>query len=291
MSRSLKFAVLGSPVSHSLSPKLHAAAYKHLGLDFEYSAIEIAENNFEAFMDSLDSTWRGFSVTMPLKRLAYEYAGERDELATKLGVANTLYLANDDRKSGGSQSQMRSWRASNTDVVGILEALRSVKAERAIVLGSGATAKNCVYALSVLGISQVTVAARNQAAAIEIVREFNSPDVSARSIQLSDISESADYDLVINTVPGDPEPLLSPTGVLFEVSYNPWPTKLAAAWLESGRRVIPGIDMLIHQAVAQVAIFAAENTDKWEEKHIPEITEVMAKVVNRDFGSDWVKAF
>jgi len=277
---------------------LHEAAYKHLGLDFEYSAIEVDEDGFAPFINSLDDSWRGFSVTMPLKKIAYELAFRRDELAKKLEVANTFYRAGcevsapvAEANKTGSEANSIHWHASNTDIAGIMGALKGITPERVLLLGSGATAKNCVYALSILSAEKVVIATRNQVSAAEIASEFNSEKFSVEAVQLSDVSVADNFDLVINTIPGNPEPFLNPVGSLFEVIYNPWPTKLAALWSGANHPVIPGIDMLIHQAVAQVAIFASENSEKWNQALVPEITEVMALVVNRDFNLPWSKNF
>ncbi|MBX3312017.1 MAG: shikimate dehydrogenase [Microbacteriaceae bacterium] len=285
-------------MAHSLSPRLHQAAYKYLGLNFEYSAIEVDESAFAPFITSLDDSWRGFSVTMPLKKVAYDLAFERDELAKKLEVANTFYRVGNEVNASvaeanttGNKATSIHWHASNTDIAGILGALRDIKFERVLLLGSGATAKNCVYALSILGAKNVVIAARNQVSAAEIASEFNSEKFSTKAVQLSNIPGSNNFDLVINTIPGNPEPFLNPVGALFEVIYNPWPTKLAALWSRAGHFVIPGIDMLIHQAVSQVAIFATENSEKWSQSLVPEITEIMARVVNRDFNLPWSKNF
>ncbi|MEV4258880.1 hypothetical protein AB0J52_37460, partial [Spirillospora sp. NPDC049652] len=124
-------AVLGSPVAHSLSPVLHRAAYAGLGLDgWSYDAFEVGEDALEGFLAGLDGSWRGLSLTMPLKRVALSLADSVSELAAKVGGANTLVLR-DGRRA-----------ADNTDVHGIVTALREAEldgAASALVLGGGAT--------------------------------------------------------------------------------------------------------------------------------------------------------
>ena len=97
-------AVIGSPISHSKSPAIHAAAYRVLKLDWSYSAIEIEQGQLAGFLDGLDDTWLGLSVTAPLKEEASEFAAGSLERA--LGSANTLV-----RTPSG-------WQAFNTDVFG-----------------------------------------------------------------------------------------------------------------------------------------------------------------------------
>ena len=106
----MRAAVLGSPVSHSLSPVLHNAAYAALNLNHSYSAIETKEPELGAFLDSVDSQWLGVSLTMPLKEVAFEFADSCDELAKLTGAINTLVF--------GSET-----KAFNTDVLGIVDAL------------------------------------------------------------------------------------------------------------------------------------------------------------------------
>ena len=82
-------AVLGSPIAHSLSPVIHAAAYAHLGLDWSYGRVELQPGGFADFVNGLDDSWRGLSVTMPLKEVAAE-CGIPDEDVRLTGVANTV---------------------------------------------------------------------------------------------------------------------------------------------------------------------------------------------------------
>jgi len=84
-------AVLGSPIEHSLSPALHRAAYAHVGLNWSYQRIEVDEQGLPSFVDSLDASWRGLSLTMPLKVSVLEL-GEVDPLARLAVAGNTLIL-------------------------------------------------------------------------------------------------------------------------------------------------------------------------------------------------------
>ena len=91
----MKAAVLGSPVSHSLSPVLHNAAYAALNLDHSYSAIETKETELGTFLESVDTQWLGVSLTMPLKEVAFEFADTCDELAKLTGAINTLVFGSE----------------------------------------------------------------------------------------------------------------------------------------------------------------------------------------------------
>ena len=152
----MKAAVLGSPVAHSLSPVLHAAGYAELGLsDWSYGRFELQAADLDGFVAGLDSDWRGLSLTMPLKEACLEVASEVTPLAVRAGAGNTLVHLD----SGG-------WRADNTDVPGLVDALRPAWGAgwtRAAILGAGATARSALLALVELEATRVRVYARNPA--------------------------------------------------------------------------------------------------------------------------------
>ena len=112
-------AVLGSPIGHSLLPTVHLAAYDALDLpDWRYQAVDCDEHRLRPFLAAMDEEWVGLSLTMPLKRLALEVADEVSPLAAAVGAANTLL-----RRNG-------CWFAANTDVGGVVDALREAGVER-----------------------------------------------------------------------------------------------------------------------------------------------------------------
>ena len=124
-------AVLGSPIAHSLSPALHRAAYAELGLDWSYDAVEVTEEGLAAFLDGLDPTWRGLSLTMPLKRAVVPLLDELGPEAELARAANTVLVA-EGRRTGH-----------NTDVPGSSAAVRERydgPVDRAVIVGGGATA-------------------------------------------------------------------------------------------------------------------------------------------------------
>ncbi|HET8988014.1 MAG TPA: shikimate dehydrogenase, partial [Humibacillus sp.] len=145
-------AVWGSPVAHSLSPILHRAAYAALGLTtWSYDRREVDAPGFASALEELDETWRGLSLTMPLKEVALEAATEATDTARETAAANTLV-----RVEGG-------WLADNTDVYGITAALAAVGCDLAsdavaevVVVGSGATARSAVAAVAAAAGDAVT---------------------------------------------------------------------------------------------------------------------------------------
>ena len=247
-------AVLGSPVAHSLSPALHTAAYAALGLEgWHYGMHECDEAGLAGFVSGLGAEWAGLSLTMPLKRVALEVASEISPLAAATGAANTLVL------TGGRRY------ADNTDVAGIVAALRGAGVTgggRAVVLGAGGTAQAALAAVRDLEIGEVDVLVRNIGRTGELhaaaARLGVAPAVSDALTDPARASAAiAGADVVISTLPKGAADHLSGPGsgsVLLDVVYAPWPTPFAAAAETAGARVVSGLEMLLHQAVAQVEL-------------------------------------
>ena len=132
-------AVCGSPIRHSLSPVLHDAAYRALGLtNWTYGRIHIEAEELAEWVHSLDDSWRGLSLTMPLKEAAFAVAHTVSEVAEAVGAINTLVRDDD------------GWSGHNTDVYGIVRALAEAGVTditHAVVVGSGATARSALAAL------------------------------------------------------------------------------------------------------------------------------------------------
>lgn len=249
-----KAAVLGSPIAHSRSPQLHLAAYQALGLlGWTYERIECGAEELPALVAGFGPEWVGVSVTMPGKFAALAFADERTPRAERIGSANTLV-----RTATG-------WLADNTDVDGVRGALGSagpVSGGEAIVLGSGGTAPAAVVALAELGVSGITVAARNPDNAARVVDLATGVGVPARYCDLTDTAlteAAAAASVTVSTVPADVAarytPVLARVPVLLDAIYDPWPTPLATAVSAAGGTVISGLQMLLHQAFTQVELF------------------------------------
>ena len=247
MSRT-RLAVWGDPISHSKSPLLHSAAYRVLGLDWEYERRQVNEAEFAGAVQDLDDTWRGLSLTMPLKDEAFRVADSHDAHAELTGVANTLLLG-------------ERIAAFNTDVGGIVDALREsgvVAPDAVRLLGAGATAASALVAVSDMGATRADVRARRPDRASSLVALGERLGVA---VTVSTFDRPADaVDLTIASLPGGTEldanvvrPLADQGGVLFDVAYAPWPSALASAW--TGGEAIAGLGMLLHQAVRQIRIF------------------------------------
>jgi shikimate dehydrogenase len=258
-------AVIGSPVAHSLSPVLHSAAYRELGLaDWTFDRIEADAERLPVLVAGLGDEWAGLAVTMPGKRAALALAVERTDRAVAVGAANTLVPL-----GGGA------WRADCTDVAGVTGALTAaggyqpVPGATGLVLGAGGTAAAALAGLAELDITDVVIVVREATRAAETV-------ATAERIGLRvDVRRWTDVDLralaaasavVVSTVPAsaaDPHAdELAEAPCLLDVIYHPWPTPLAEAVARRGGRLATGLDMLLHQAFGQVEQFTGKPAPK-----------------------------
>ena len=245
-------AVLGSPIAHSLSPVLHRAAYAELGLDWSYDAVEVTEERLAAFLDGLTAEWRGLSLTMPLKRAVLPLLDDVEPRAAQAGGANTVLIDDRRRRSGH-----------NTDVPGAVAALRErgvTAVDTATVLGGGATAASVLLALADLGCRSATLVVRDPSRAEETVRAVGRhPRPPRLEVVTFDEAVVREVDVLVSTIPAAAQgtqvlALAGPAPTVFEVLYDPWPTPLAAAAAGSGRLLVSGLDLLVHQAALQVEL-------------------------------------
>lgn len=244
----MRCAVLGSPIAHSLSPALHRAAYAELGLaDWTYDRFEVTEAGLADFVAGCDDTWRGLSLTMPLKVAALEL-GEVDRLAGLVGAANTLLFTPDGR------------RVFNTDVGGLVSAVRRVwhrPVRTATILGAGATARSALLSAAELGAAQVLVVARDVSKAEGLRALADTVGVRLQTQGWHDALP--DVDVLVSTVVAGAadaraDELAGCARVVFDAVYDPWPTALSVAAERAGRAVVNGLDLLAGQAVLQVEL-------------------------------------
>lgn len=248
-----KAAVLGKPITHSLSPVIHNAGYKALGLNFSYTAIECDAPELAGVVKGLGEQWAGLSLTMPLKEVALTVAGSASEVATAIGAANTLV-----RKDGG-------WFAENTDVSGMLMALHEAglgNPRSMAILGAGGTARAALGAAARLGIKRVVLFARRPEVMAELEPVAQALRLSLSYLGWDGAERCAMHDVVISTVPKGVADGLRPQWrqgtVVFDVVYDPWPTPLAEGAQAKGCRIVSGLDLLLAQALGQFELFTGE---------------------------------
>lgn len=245
------FEVWGDPVAHSLSPKLHRAAYAALGLPWTYRYREVSQELITPAWVGVGAHLGGISLTMPLKERVLDIIAPRDSIVDTLHAANTVY------RSGQSRV------LSNTDAFGVENALDrfDIQAERAWILGAGATARSVGYALWKRGATSVTIFARGVERAERSAYLLRQCGLSAQVQHFSELERVMPPQLVASTLPGDQDdlpdmpPVVIESAALFDVAYSPWPSHCAKAWESSSQPVVSGLWMLAYQALAQIRLF------------------------------------
>ena len=254
---SLPFAVFGTPIAHSLSPRIHAAFAKQTGIDLEYVAIEAGPEDFAALLDGFAARGgRGANITLPLKRRAFELAGSSAARATRMGVANTLV-----RRDGG-------WHADNTDGVGLVRDLTDrqgldLRGRRTLLVGSGGGARGIAPALLDAGIDQLFVVNRTTERADALVDALGEPGrVHAR--YLGDVAALGEFDLIINAtsaarggeLPALPRSLIGRRTAAVDLSYGEAAIPfLAWARANGSHDAVDGLGMLVEQAAESFALW------------------------------------
>jgi shikimate dehydrogenase len=242
--------VIGWPVKHSRSPRLHGYWLDKYGIDGAYVPFAVAPENFSAAIGALRLLGlAGANVTVPHKEAALTLVDEVDPLARRIGAVNTIVVRTDGSLHG-----------SNTDAFGFIEHLRASvpawnKAAPAVVLGAGGAARAVVVALIDAGISELRIVNRTRNRAERLAAELGGPvrvlDWGAWKPALGDAG------LLVNTTTlgmnGQP-PLdidlaaLSPFAAVNDIVYAPLETPLLAAARRRGNAVVDGLGMLLHQA-------------------------------------------
>jgi shikimate dehydrogenase len=244
----MKLAVLGSPISHSLSPKIHGTAYQALGLQAEYGSHEVSESNFLDFIEAHSpEEWRGFSLTMPLKEIALSVCQEVEEFARGLGAINTLV------------SNEKGWIGYNTDVAGFSYLFSQMEINEVAILGAGGTAKAALSALATLGKSAKVY--RRDSKRDDSLKQI---DAGVEILDWTSVSKAFEASLLVNTLPvtafEQPELRGNPRGNVIDSLYHPWPTPLMATAKE--RVLFTGKDLLVAQALSQIELFSGLTLDR-----------------------------
>ncbi len=243
--------VMGWPVAHSLSPRLHGYWLEQYGIDGAYVPLPVAPADFAGALRALARMgFAGVNVTVPHKEAALATVDRADEAARRIGAINMVTFAADGTMDGR-----------NTDVFGFAAHLQAAQpgwlaaGKRAVVLGAGGAARAVVAALADDGIAEIRLVNRTPARAEALARALGGPVRPVAWDERSDALEGAD--LLVNTtvlgMDGKPElaldlAALPEAAVVYDIVYAPLETALLAAAAARGNPVVDGLGMLLHQA-------------------------------------------
>ena len=258
-------ALIGNPISHSLSPIMQNAALQYLGLDLIYIAIPCKDEDLELVLNSFKKiNCKGLNITIPHKEKVFKLCSEISPIAHKLKAINTLKL-----------NSQKEWSATNTDVEGFIYPLKNLNLakKKSIILGSGGAARSVIQGLINLNLSKISVISRNKSSLNELIKNFGN------QIQLQGFLNNDDQaqiliqeaDLIVNTTPVGMTSItngenLLPYGetfwrslnsktIVYDLIYNPAPTPLLKLSAKKGCMTIDGLEMLVAQGTKSLSFW------------------------------------
>ena len=258
-------ALIGNPVSHSLSPIMQNAAIKYLGLDLIYIAIPCNNDDLEIVLNSLKKmNCVGLNITIPFKEKVFALCSEISPVAKKIKAINTLKL-----------NANKEWIGTNTDIDGFIYPLKELNLikKNSIILGSGGAARSVIQGLINLKLSKITIISRNKNSLNELINNFKN-DIQIKGLlnkdsKIDSLIEEAD--LIVNTTPvgmkkTSTEIDLFPFGknfwktiqsntIVYDLIYNPSPTPFLKFCDKKGCMTIDGTQMLIAQGAKSLSFW------------------------------------
>lgn len=277
-----RFAVIGNPVAHSLSPQLHGWVFKQLGINANYSAIQCTMKQLPNIIERLQNgRLNGLNVTLPLKQAVLPLLDVVDEHAKAIGAVNCIKVK--DEKLIGY----------NTDWIGFIRALQNAKIEisgrTCIIIGAGGVARSVAYALALSNVNKIFIINRSAEHASELKKQLkiNFVDTEIKITKWNEIDKHEVYQaLIVNCtsvgmVPNvDEYPILKkyllPSQTIIDIIYLPYRTKFCWVGQSIGAKTLSGLPMLIHQALASLDLWLKEPIS--EKVHIGELQEFLKQI-------------
>ena len=253
------YAVVGHPISHSKSPRIHSLFARNTGEPVEYTAIQAPLEGFESTVrEFFERGGQGLNVTVPFKEQAWKLAEQRTARAQKAGAANTLY-----------QDQDGALVADNTDGAGLVRDLRdnhrvTLAGARVLILGAGGAVRGVVGPILAQRPAAVTIANRTVARAETLVQLFSEDAGDTRLDACGFEQPDAPYDVIINgtsaSLQGDLPPVsekvIGVDTVVYDMMYSLQTTTFNQWALDHGaRHVFDGLGMLVEQAAESFRVW------------------------------------
>lgn len=264
MRKPLRFGVAGNPIAHSLSPDIHSAFAKSLGIDMVYERYLLPEDRFEQQTQLLfDDGLQGLNITVPFKQEAYSFAQDLDPLALVAGAVNTLA-----KKSGRIVGY-------NTDGLGMVRDLQvrhniKLHGSSALILGAGGACRGIIQPLLNAGVGKIWIANRTLERANGIVQQFQITDSQTlQAVPVNSLRQSPPaVDLVFNSTSLGLEngeiqlpPLLAAGRVCYDLSYGKQARFATWAAANGASQSLDGLGMLVEQAAESFQIWLGRRPD------------------------------
>ena len=244
------YAVIGDPIDHSLSPTIHNAAFRELGLDCTYIAYRIPKDDLVAGIESLKKIKiSGFNVTIPHKVEMVKLLDNVNEDCSIIGATNTV--SNDNGKLTGY----------NTDMDGFLDPIKrrnfNLKRANVLLIGAGGAARAITAGFAKEKAKKITIANRTLQNANVLSQFAHKIGIDANAVILDQVGEStSDYDIIVNATSiglnNEPSPISTKTineeSIVYDIVYNPINTELIKQSKKNGAKIIYGYEMLLGQA-------------------------------------------
>ena len=251
------FAVIGDPIDHSLSPTIHNAAYRELGIECTYIAYKVDKGELATGIESLKKIKiAGFNVTIPHKIEMMRYLDNVDDTCKKIGAVNTVL--NDDGILRGF----------NTDMDGFLEPIKrkeiQIKNSKIFLLGAGGASRAIIAGFQKEGAGNIVIANRTKENGDELARFSNEIGLDATSVQLDAMNElNSKFDFIVNAsslgLKGEkniiPSSLMDEQTTVYDIVYKPLKTDLINTAKENNCKIIYGYEMLLGQAIRSFEIW------------------------------------
>lgn len=249
--------IIGTPIEHTLSPKMHSYFARKTGLDTVYLAFDVADGDFDGVIAAAKSmNALGFNITSPYKIKVIDSIDVLDPEAELMGTVNTI--VNRDGK----------WHGYNTDGDGFVnsleETLGSLKKKNILMLGAGGSARSVAYKFAQKGVDSVTISARNEQ---NINKIGDVIEKNTTCAFCSGIDEKQKYDIIVNTTPLGMHPheeenpfsqhmdMLDAGSVCCDLIYNPCKTLFLMEAEQRGAKIVNGLPMLVMQGVYAYELF------------------------------------
>ncbi len=260
-----KFAIIGYPLEHSFSPKIHNAAFSELGISAVYEKFEIAPDQFKETIPKIkNGDWYGFNVTIPYKQSIIPFLDAVEPVTKKIGAVNTIRVRGDG-----------SWLGFNTDYQGFLHPIAGnlKNFKKVIMIGAGGAARAVAFGLlSHCTPEELAILNRSLENARALAGHLSEFDKTKVTIQKTDDTGALHFkaDLIINTTSVgmgsrsgaliiDPVPFCKMKTIVYDLIYNPAETRFLRRARQAGFKTINGLPMLLGQAAEAFKIWTGRN--------------------------------